>query len=294
MAPTTPSTPLIVSFGDMLWDEFPDGARFGGAAANFACNAARLGARVRMCSAVGRDARGDEALARLAAYGVGTELVQRSAQAPTGTVGVTLDAQGRPSFEIRAGAWDAIEWRAEQAAALEGAQAFGFGTLGQRGAVSRATAQRLLDSAGELGVVRLLDVNVRRPEPSAELVLASLARADLVKVSDEELPVVARAAGLAGDDPVAIVRALRAQHDLELVALTLGADGAVLVTADDEVHQPGFAVHVVDTVGAGDAFSAALLLGWLRREPLATIARHACNYAAASCTHAGALPPPLC
>lgn len=283
--------PLVLSFGDMLWDEFPDGPRFGGAAANFACNAARLGARVRMCSAVGRDERGDAALARLRAYGVSADLVQRSAQAPTGTVGVTLDAEGRPSFEIRAGAWDAIEWRPELEAALAEVQAVGFGTLGQRGAVSRATAQRLLDRAGERGVVRLLDVNVRRPEPSAQLVLESLARADLVKVSDEELPVVARACGLSCDDPVAAVRALREQHELDLVALTLGARGAVLVTAEREVHQTAFPVTVVDTVGAGDAFSAALLLGWLRGDPLETIARHACSFAAASCSHAGALPP---
>jgi hypothetical protein len=108
----------------------------------------------------------------------------------------------------------------------------GFGTLGQRGGLSRATKQRLEDLAGKRGVVRLFDVNVRRPEPSVQLVLEPLMPADPVNVSDEERPVAARACSLACDDPVAAARALREQHELDLVALTLGVRGAVPFTAE--------------------------------------------------------------
>ena len=109
----------ILSCGEVLWDLFPDGPRFGGAPANFACHAARLGAQVSLLSAVGDDTRGHEAIAILQGFGIAPSLIRVIADAPTGAVGVTVDAAGKPSFEIRAGAaWDQITWTPELATAL--------------------------------------------------------------------------------------------------------------------------------------------------------------------------------
>ena len=137
--------PQILSCGEVLWDLFPEGARFGGAPANFACHAAILGGDVTMLSAVGSDARGDEAIAILGAFGIDTSLVQRIADAPTGSVGVNLDAAGKPDFEIHAdSAWDRIAWTGAIEAHLAKADAIYFGTLGQRSAASRATIRRAM------------------------------------------------------------------------------------------------------------------------------------------------------
>ena len=130
--------PAILSFGEVLWDIFPEGPRFGGAPANFACHAAALGGDVGMVSAVGQDSRGDEAVAILESYGIRTDLIQRTADAPTGTVGVELDETGKPDFTIHEGsAWDQLGWNSDLEARVRTADAVYFGTLGQRGELSR-------------------------------------------------------------------------------------------------------------------------------------------------------------
>lgn len=284
--------PRILSCGEVLWDLFPDGVRFGGAPANFACHAALLGGSVTMLSAVGDDARGREAVKILRGFGIETPLIQRVADAATGTVGVSVDAAGKPSFEIHAGsAWDRIAWTPEIEASIANAEAIYFGTLGQRGETSRATISRALALAKERGIVRVLDVNLRPPFFDATLIRDSVGQASVLKLSDEELPTVAKACGIEccrhAEDAL---RAMLTLHDLELVAMTRGADGALLVSADETISQPGIPTVVRDTVGAGDSFTAALALGLLRGDALADIARNACAIAAAVCAHDGAVP----
>ena len=278
----------------MLWDLFPAGPRFGGAPANFACHAALHGARVAMLSAVGDDPRGREATAILRRFGLDPSLVQTIADAPTGTVGVSVDAAGKPTFEIHAGsAWDRIAWTPALETHLAGVDAIYFGTLGQRDPVSRATIRRALAVATSLGRLRVLDVNLRRPFFDAALIRESVAEATVLKLSDDELDAVLAACGVPpGPDPTASLRALLVRHRLDLVALTRGAAGALLVSATEVIDQPGIPTLVRDTVGAGDSFTAALVVGLLRGEPLNTLARVACETAAAVCAHAGALPEP--
>ena len=256
----------------MLWDLFPAGPRFGGAPANFACHAALHGARVALLSAVGDDPRGREATAILRRFGLDPSLVQTIADAPTGTVGVSVDAAGKPTFEIHAGsAWDRIAWTPALETHLAGVDAIYFGTLGQRDPVSRATIRRALAVATSRGRLRVLDVNLRRPFFDAALIRESVAEATVLRLSDDELDAVLAACGVPpGPDPTASLRALLVRHRLDLVALTM----------------------VRDTVGAGDSFTAALVVGLLRGEPLNTLARVACETAAAVCAHAGALPEP--
>ncbi|MSU68345.1 MAG: carbohydrate kinase [Opitutaceae bacterium] len=282
----------ILSCGEVLWDLFPEGARFGGAPANFACHAALLGGEVSILSAVGKDQRGDEALTILQGFGVDTSLIQPTSAAPTGSVGVRVDAAGNPSFEIRVGsAWDRVDWTDTLAARLSTVDALYFGTLGQRGQPARATIRRAAGLAQTRNILRVLDVNLRRPFYDAALIRESVALASVLKLSDEELPEVAVACGVAADaKPESTLRSLLKRSDLDLVVMTRGAEGAILVSAEDTIVQPGFPTVVRDTVGAGDAFTAAFTVGLLRRTPVAVILRRACQVAAAVCAHAGAVP----
>ena len=287
--------PRILSCGEVLWDLFPEGPRFGGAPANFACHAAILGGEVTMLSAVGNDARGDEALAILRGFGLDTSLVQRITGAPTGSVGVSVDAAGKPCFEIHVGsAWDCIAWTDALEARVESVDAIYFGTLGQRGERSRDTIRHALSLAKERHILRVLDVNLRRPFYDAALIRESIAQASVLKLSDDELSEVAAACGNSLQaKPEATLRALLTRFALDLVAMTRGAQGALLVSADSVVDQPGIPTKVVDTVGAGDSFTAALTLGLLRGEAHGVILRKACEIASAVCAQAGAVPYPV-
>ncbi len=286
------SKPSILSCGEVLWDLFPEGAQFGGAAANFACHAALLGGDVTLLSAVGADARGDEAIAILRGFGIATSLIQRNADAATGSVGVSLDMAGKPSFEIHAdSAWDRVVWTGALDARVANVDAVYFGTLGQRGEKSRATIRQALRLAKDRGILRVLDVNLRKPFYDGALIRDSIALASVLKLSDDELPEVAAACGIALDaKPENTLRALLVRSGLDLVAMTRGADGALLVSKDDAVSQPGIPTKVVDTVGAGDSFTAALVIGLLRGEPHKSILRKACEIASAVCSHSGAVP----
>jgi fructokinase len=282
----------ILSFGEVLWDLLPGGATFGGAPANLAGQAALLGLDAWVLSAVGDDVLGAAAVACLQRAGVQTALIQTTAEFPTGTVGVSVDSAGKPVFEIHTGsAWDEISWSDAAWQLLQTADAFCFGTLSQRGERSRTTLRRLLSRLADRPVLRVLDVNLRRPFYSDELIRDSLAAADVLKLSDEELPLIAQAAGLSAlSPPQTLLTELRARYAFRMVAMTAGAQGAILVTSGTVVHQPGIPVQVIDTIGAGDAFTAALLRGLLQEDDPATIAAAACRHAAQSCTHAGALP----
>jgi len=293
--PAEPRKPRILSCGEVLWDLFPEGARFGGAPANFACHAARLGGDVTMLSAVGNDMRGAEAVTILRGFGVETTLVQRIADAITGSVGVSVDAAGKPSFEIHAGsAWDLIDWTDALEAKLSEVDAIYFGTLGQRGAVSRATIRRAMELARERGILRVLDVNLRSPFYDAALIRESIAHASVLKLSDEELSEVATACGIALDTkPEATLRSLLTRFGLHLVVMTRGAEGALFVSPNGVIDQPGIPTKVVDTVGAGDSFTAAFVLGILRGDAPEVLLQKACEIASAVCSQSGAVPARL-
>lgn len=288
----TMTEPAILSLGEVLWDLFPEGARFGGAPANFACHAAVLGAKVSMVSAVGDDPRGREAIKILQAYGIGTSLIQSIPDAQTGTVGVSVDANGKPTFTIHGGcAWDRIAWTPEIAERIGEADAVYFGTLGQRSDESRASIRRALDMAMAAEIPRVLDVNLRKPFFDAALIRESVECASVLKLSDDELEQVADACKIrSANGCEATLRALLGSYHLDLVVMTQGADGAILVAPGKTVDQAGIPADVIDTVGAGDSFTASFVVGMLRGEPLEKIARDACESAAAVCACTGAVP----
>lgn len=284
--------PVIISLGEVLWDLFPDGARFGGAPANFACHAAALDARVSMISAIGDDLQGREAIEILNGYGVDVSMIELIAGASTGSVGVDLDELGVPIFTIHEdAAWDRIAWSSSLEAKVLEANAVYFGTLGQRGEISREMTHRLLVAAEAVGIPRVLDVNLRQPYFDSDLIRESIERCSILKFSDSELSEVAIACEISGEShSEGILQALRDRYMLDVVAMTRGPKGALIVAADEIIDQAGIPVTIADTVGAGDAFAARLVTGILSGEELTIVAREACENAALVCSQNGAVP----
>ena len=282
---------VIVGIGEILWDVFSDGCRFGGAPANFACNAAGLGsnhATIFMVGSVGRDDLGRRAIESLHDHGVDTSHVT-SVDRPTGCVIVALNEDGQASFQITAqSAWDDLAWSNELGKLAGRAAAVCFGTLGQRSEVARKTIRQFVSSTPPR-CLRICDINLRPPFCSDATIRESLALANVLKLNDEELLAVASVCNLSGASRE-IVRQLVRRYRLKVVALTCGASGSILYRGDEVSEQPAIATNVVDTVGAGDAFTAALTLGLLSDRDLDTIHRTAGMVAAFVCTQRGAAP----
>ena len=282
----------IVAMGDGLWDLFPDGPRFGGATANYACHASILGADVHMVSGVGEDDRGEALLHVYQKHGVSTDLVQVLKDYPTGVVNVELTESGLPTFTIgENAAWDHWEWNDEIEGTVRQADVLYFGTLGQRGESSRKGIRRALAMAQDQNIPRILDINLRAPFYDDILIRESIALCSVLKLSDEELERVSQACGLDSSfTSIDALQELRSNFGLDLVVMTRGAEGAVLISEEGVMEQPGEPASVVDTVGAGDSFTASMTLGLLEGKDYPQILKDACKVAAGVCSHAGAVP----
>ncbi|QEG40608.1 Ribokinase [Roseimaritima ulvae] len=282
----------IVGLGEILWDVFPDGPRFGGAPANFSCSAASLAAssaRVSMVSAVGDDSLGSRALQSLQDKHVDTTHVA-VVQHPTGKVDVSLDEDGKASYEFASDtAWDNLPWHDDLLPLAARADAVCFGTLGQRSDCSRQTIQRFL-AATRPQTLRIFDINLRPPYYNETVIQQSLQLANVLKLNDEELPILCELYECGGSD-VEQLRQLSERCELKGIALTLGSQGATLLWNGQLHSADAVETEVVDTVGAGDAFTAALALGLLAEEPLAVINERATRVAAYVCSQSGATPP---
>jgi len=280
---------LIVGLGEILWDLLPDGKALGGATANVAVHAAALGARGVAASCVGDDDLGREILSCADDAGLDRQYIAVDPSHPTGTVTVDLDSAGKPTFTIHEDvAWDAIPFSGALAALAAQADGVCFGSIAQRSEVSRQTIARFLAEAA--GALRVFDINLRQHFYSGEIIEQSLQNADVFKLNDEELPVVVDLLSLA-DDPSVALTELVERFDLRLVALTLGERGSVLMTPTQESSRPAPKVDVVDSVGAGDAFTAAVTVGLLAGWELSAIHERAEQVAGYVCTQAGATPP---
>jgi fructokinase len=287
------SNTTTLAVGEILWDIYPDGPRFGGAPANFACHAAGLGVRAAIVSAVGADDLGRAAVDELTQRGIEVAGVQISDR-PTGTVLVTIDDDGKASYEFRSDvAWDHLEWNVGLASLAGTAAAVCFGTLAQRGPASSEAVRRIVAATpGEC--LRVFDVNLRKDEKHLYYdegsIQQSLDVADVLKLNDDELPILAAMFGVKGTEMESIA-GLGLRFGLEHIALTRGPRGALLWSKTGEHSDlPGVQTKVRDTVGAGDAFTAAMTVGLLQGRSLEEINRHACRVAAYVCTQPGAAP----
>jgi fructokinase len=284
---TTIPLPPILCFGEALWD-LPPGRRIpGGAPMNVALRLARLGAPVTMLSRVGQDELGRELLDFLAAGGLRTEAVQVDPHHPTGRVFVDDSNPQDMRYEIAApAAWDFIDAADYAARAAGRTDVLVFGSLATRSEVSRESLLRILDSAA----LKVFDVNLRPPFVDRATIECLLARSDWIKLNDQELDVVGGWSGLAGTEEERL-RALGQRCGCDTVCLTKGAGGAVLLHRGELHRQAGFDVRVVDTVGCGDSFLAALLVELLQgADPRRALLR-ACAMGALVATSAGATAP---
>jgi fructokinase len=251
-------SPLVVGLGELIWDVFPEGRRLGGAPSNFAYLSRLLGAEAAVASRVGRDPLGAEAIEKLSRAGVSTEYIQHDDSHPTGTVGVRICEGGEPLFNVNENsAWDYLEWTPEWEKLAAGTGVVCFGTLGQRHPAARATVTRFLEATGA-GALRLFDVNLRHSFFTPEMLARSLALSTVVKLNAEELSAAAHMLSLSAAGERATAEALLERFGLDLVAVTRGAGGSLLVAREGADEHAGFPARVADTIGCGDAFAAAL------------------------------------
>ena len=281
----------IIGLGEVLWDLFPDGARFGGAPANVACAAASLlGATgaVTLVSALGDDRRGREAIGFLRQRRVDVSALQITG-APTGTVTVQLDDSGQALFNISDNvAWDRIVWSEKWRDLAANADAICFGSLAQRGDISRQTIQKFIN-ATPASSLKVFDMNLRAPFYAPDTLIQSLELANVLKLNDQELCVIANILSLSGET-IDILKSLQDDYQISSIALTQGAAGAMLLRHSEAVRVPSVPTTVVDTVGAGDAFTAALMIGLLNEQPLKEIAHFATGVSSYVCSQRGATP----
>src|SRR5262245_1696604 len=281
--------PKIVAIGELLWDLFPSGKQLGGAPANFTYHAHALGADASLVTRVGADALGCEARERFHLLGLPTDTVEVDAAAPTGTVAVELGDGGKPTYTIHeAVAWDRFTADQLALAAAGAADAVYFGSLAQRTEPARH-AIRTLVAAAPARALRVFDVNLRPPYVVPEVIEGSLTLANVLKLNDQELPVLAGLFALRGDTREQVADLAR-RFDLSLVALTRGERGSLLLANGRWSDHPGLPAEVRDTVGAGDAFCAAMVLGFLAGRPLDEINARANEVAAYVCSQPGAMP----
>ena len=280
---------VVVGIGELLWDLFPEGKRLGGAPMNFCYHCQQLGAESYPVSSVGVDELGVEIRDVLALKQVPDQFVAEDTVHPTGTVKVMLDEKGKPSYEIcEHVAWDYIPLsESTQLLALK-VDAVCFGSLAQRNGVSRKTVPAFL-LAMRRDSLKIFDVNLRQDFYSLEIIKESLELCNVLKLSDEELPVLASMFDIGGSVQEQLA-AFREIFDLRLIAYTRGADGSLLVAIDEISEHPGCPCEVVNSVGAGDSFTASLCIGLLNERPLNEINEYANRVATFVCSQDGATP----
>ncbi len=288
----------VVAIGEVLWDTIGAERHLGGAPFNCAVHCHHLGARSAIVSRVGWDELGDEILIRARELGVDASLIQRDTEHPTGQVHVTLRADGQPEFDICTGvAYDYLAAGPVAMTRVSAADVVCFGTLAQRHPVARQSIATLLETASlrqAQGIARALlvcDLNLRPPHYSVEVVRDSLAQCHLLKLNDGELRIVQGMLGRDDMDEDAFLLHLLEAYGLELVCVTLGARGCILRTRQERVAAPGYPCQVVDTVGSGDAFTAALVVKYVAGWPPAEVASFANLVGAYIATQRGATPP---
>ena len=279
----------VAGIGELLWDLLPKGKQLGGAPCNFAYHASQAGCESFLISAIGTDELGKEILSIFDELGIDKTYIQQTRDFPTGTVTVSLDADGIPSYIIHEKvAWDNIGWNSSLEALAKSVDAVCFGSLAQRNTVSRQTILNFLNIT-RTDCLRVFDINLRQSFYNQETILKSLDLANILKLNDDELPLVAKILRLHGNDDE-LLSQLMNRFSLKMIALTRGAKGSLLMTGNEKSVMEVPKVKIADTVGAGDAFTAVLLAGLLQHHELKKIHETATRVAAFVCTQDGAMP----
>jgi fructokinase len=281
--------PIVIGVGELLWDVFPSGKQLGGAPANFVFHAQQLGAKGCIISVVGNDENGNEILRLLAQKGIDIDFIGQLDSMPTGTVSVQLDANGIPAYSIQKEvAWDYIPVYPSVCRILKNAAAFCFGTLAQRNAESQYAIRSFLKVLPASCLI-VFDVNLRQHYFTKECIESSLDYADILKLNQEELSVISKLLQISGPEKDRL-KFLLDRYRLRLIALTKGTGGSLLYSENEVSWQDTPEVNVADTVGAGDAFTAALAVGILNGLSLQAVHQNAVEVSAFVASRNGGMP----
>ncbi len=276
---------VFICFGEVLWDNLPDGAVPGGAPMNVAVRLASLGHRSAIISSVGNDGHGERLLQFLRSRDVDTSYIQKHPSYPTGEVNVSVDAEGIPSYDIVSpSAWDGIDATTDALSAVRNADGIIFGSLACRSSESKRTLFRLLEEKRYAA----FDVNLRAPYISLPLVEELMRQSDLIKLNDDELRMICSDTGT--DDVNKNIRSLSERSGAEIICVTRGKDGAVIFADGEFIEHGGFSVPVADTVGCGDSFLAGFLSSMTGGRTLGQSLEFACALGAMTATRKGANP----
>ena len=279
---------LIVGIGEALWDILPEGAKLGGAPSNFAFHTHQFGFDAMAISALGNDVLGDQTRKELDAAELKYEMP--IVPYPTGTVQVELDGEGVPTYNIKENvAWDNIPFTPEIEAAAKRACAVCFGTLAQRNDVSRATIQQFLSTTSK-ECLKIFDINLRQTFYTKEIIKESLQACDVLKINDEELITIGRLFGYPGLDIEDKCWLILGKYNLKMLILTCGVNGSYVFAPAAKSFVETSTVDVVDTVGAGDSFTAAFTAAILSGETIEKAHQFAVEVSAYVCTQNGATP----
>lgn len=276
----------ILCFGEVLWDCLPDGLFLGGAPLNVASHLQRLGADGLMVSAVGDDTLGEEALKRIRERGLAITEIAVAEGIRTGIARAVLDAEGNASYEFPSPcAWDGIPAEPALAIASE-MDAIVFGTLATRSPQNEDTLEKLLSIKGPL---RIFDINIRQPYFDRLTASVLAQKADVLKINDEELAVLT-GMEIGDEPPEGALQLLSTITGVRRICLTRGADGAVFWDQGNMTIADSPPTDVADTVGAGDSFTAAIILGLLEGESPDVFLPRACRLGSLVASHRGAVP----
>jgi fructokinase len=280
---------IVVGLGELLWDVFPDGKRPGGAPANVAFQAQQLGCYGLVASRVGVDSLGGELVEFLQSKGLQTSMIQRDKTAPTGRVTVSFNTENQPEYIIhKEVAWDKLEFNSELEAVMQNAAAVCFGTLAQRCPTSREAIYKAVATTSE-ECLRVYDMNIRQDYYDIEWIEVSLHLATILKLNDEEVDLLSTMLDLPADHDQ-FSKALIEKYNLNLICITRGANGCLVVSLEDFIDIPGEPIEVADTVGAGDAFTAGLICSQLSGKNLEESVRFANKIGGIVAAHHGAMP----
>jgi fructokinase len=280
--------PIVAGIGELLWDMLPSGKQLGGAPCNFAFHAMQTGCESHVISAIGQDELGEELIQTFKSLGLSDRYIQKN-EFPTSKVTILLNEQGQPDYTIHEQvAWDHIQWNQEMGQLAEKLDAICFGSLAQREPESRNAIVSLLNSV-KSDCLKVFDINLRQHYFSKELVLQSIVLSDVLKLNDDELPVVADFAGITGDLHSQLDQII-SRYDLKYIVYTMGSKGSVVASPSEYSKVEAPVVQVADTVGAGDAFTAVFISGILNGYPLALVHQKATEIAALVCSRKGATP----
>jgi fructokinase len=277
----------ILCFGEVLWDRLPSGEKPGGAPMNVALHLTAAGLNVSLASKIGADKQGNRLIEFLQKSGLNTDLIQVDNSLPTSEVLVHLDDEQNATYEIcEPVAWDNIVFNNALKNIAQNSGLLVYGSLASRSMTTRKTLFRLMDS----DVVKLMDINLRKPYDKPDVVKPLLEKTDILKLNDDELKIICSWKNFVVRDEKAMVKWLADQYNLKMLCVTRGKNGAILFSDNTFYDHPGYKVKTIDTVGAGDAFLSGLIAALLSSQDLQAALELACATGAFVASRAGATP----